>query len=219
MLSFLPDLPAEGPLKVLCLGAHCDDIEIGAGGALLEWMGRERPLELHWAVFTSDEVRAREARNSAEGYFAGAGCSGGSVEIHDLPPSFLPAHWTDLKGRFFELRSRFEPHLVLTHRRADRHQDHNLVGELTWNTFRNHAILEYEIAKYEGDLGQPNVFVPVSEENVARKIQGLRDHFQSQADKPWFDENAFRALMRLRGIECNSPSGYAEAFHASKLCL
>lgn len=222
MLSFLPDLPPDEPLKVLCLGAHCDDVEIGAGGTLLSLMGRGRPLDVQWVVFTSDEVRRAEARSSAEWFLSQAGClSGGAsrVEIHDLPASFLPSHWEDLKGRFFDLRSRFDPHLVLTHRRGDRHQDHNLIAELTWNTFRDHAILEYEIAKYEGDLGQPNVFVPLTEEVVAQKIGAIRNHFASQADKTWFDESAFRALMRLRGIECNSPSGYAEAFHASKLRL
>ncbi len=222
MLSFLPDLPAGEPLRVLCLGAHCDDVEIGAGGTLLELLGRERPLELHWAVFTSDEVRKKEAQASADWFLSRPGNQSdpaSSIDIHDLPASFLPSHWEDLKGRFFELRSRFDPHLVLTHRRGDRHQDHNLIAELTWNTFRDHAILEYEIAKFEGDLGQPNVFVPVSEENVAAKVKAIRGHFASQADKTWFDESAFRALMRLRGIECNSPSGYAEAFHASKLSL
>ncbi len=222
MLSFLPELPADEPLRVLCLGAHCDDVEIGAGGLLLELMGRERPLEVHWSVFTSDGVRAQEAQASAEWFLTRPGNRSdpaASIEIHDLPASFLPSHWEDLKGRFFDLRSRFEPHLVLTHRRDDRHQDHNLVAELTWNTFREHAILEYEIAKYEGDLGQPNVFMPLTEEVVSQKISAIRKHFASQADKAWFDESAFRALMRLRGIECNSPSGYAEAFHASKLCL
>ena len=222
MLSFLPDLPPDEPLKVLCLGAHCDDVEIGAGGTLLTLMGRGRPLDVQWVVFTSDEVREKEARASAEWFLSQPGCLEGAaarVEIHELPASFLPSHWEDLKQRFFDLRSRFEPHLVLTHRRGDRHQDHNLIAELTWNTFRDHAILEYEIAKYEGDLGQPNVFVSLTEEVVSQKIAAIRGHFASQADKTWFDESAFRALMRLRGIECNAPSGYAEAFHASKFCL
>ncbi len=222
MLSFLPNLPADEPLKVLCLGAHCDDVEIGAGGTLLELMRRERPLELHWAVFTSDDEREKEARASAEWFLSQPGClsdPASRIEIHDLPASFLPSHWEDLKGRFFDLRSRFDPHVVLTLRRGDRHQDHSLIAELTWNTFRDHAILEYEIVKYEGDLGQPNLFVPLSEEIVAQKVQAIRNHFASQAGKTWFDESAFRALMRLRGIECNAPSGYAEAFHVSKLCL
>ena len=221
MLRFLPDLPADQPLKVLCLGAHCDDVEIGAGGTLLR-MAAERRLEVEWVVFTSDAVRAKEAEASAR-WFLGQGrvepTSLDRIYIHKYAPSFLPSNWAELKERFFEIRSRFQPHLVFTHRRDDRHQDHALVAELTWNTFRDHAILEYEIAKYEGDLGQPNVFVPLEEGFVQQKVAAIRRHYASQADKTWFDEEAFRALMRLRGIECNSPTRYAEAFHLSKLLL
>ena len=221
MLRFLPDLQADEPLRVLCLGAHADDVEIGAGGTLLTW-AQERPLEVEWVVWTSDGVRRGEAQRSAEWFLSQGQVQPSSLErihIHDFAPSFLPTHWAQLKELFFEVRSRFTPHVVLTQRRGDRHQDHDLVGELTWNTFRDHAILEYEIAKFEGDLGQPNVFIPLAEAIVDQKIEAIASHYASQADKTWFDPGAFRALMRLRGIECNAPSGYAEAFHASKILL
>ncbi|MEZ5973272.1 MAG: PIG-L deacetylase family protein [Planctomycetota bacterium] len=221
MLRLLPDDASGQPLRVLCLGAHCDDIEIGAGGTLLRW-AQDRPLEVAWVVWTSDEVRAQEARASAR-WFLGQGqiapASLERIEIHGYRPSFLPSHWEELKQAFFELRGRFTPDVVLSHRRGDRHQDHNLVAELTWNTFRDHLILEYEIAKYEGDLGHPNAFVTLAPEVVEAKIDAIRRHFASQADKTWFDREAFAGLMRLRGIECNSPTRYAEAFHLAKALL
>lgn len=221
MLRLLPDLPADRPLRVLALGAHCDDIEIGAGGTLLTW-ALERPLEVEWVVWTSDEIRAQEARQSAA-WFLGQGqvtpASQDRVHVHEFAPSFLPQHWSELKQAFFSVRERFAPDLVLTHHRADRHQDHALVAELTWNTFRDHWILEYEIAKFEGDLVSPNAFMPLSPATVDAKVNAIRSHFASQADKTWFDEEAFRALMRLRGIECNAPERFAEGFHVSKFLL
>ncbi len=221
MLRLLPHLATERPLKVLALGAHCDDIEIGAGGTLLTW-AQERPLEVEWVVWTSDAVRAQEARESAQWFLSQGQVTPNSLDhihIHDYAPSFLPQHWSAPQEAFFALRERSQPDVVLTHHRGDRHQDHALVGELTWNTFRDHAILEYEIAKFEGDLVPTNAFVPLSADTLEAKVQAIRRHFASQANKTWFDEEAFRALPRLRGIECNASTRYAEAFHVSKILL
>ncbi|HRV82745.1 MAG: PIG-L family deacetylase [Planctomycetes bacterium] len=221
MLRFLPDSPPGQPLRVLCLGAHCDDVEIGAGGTLLA-LAQERPIEVEWVILTSDAVRAREARSSARWFLSQGQVLPASLErihIHEFRPSFLPSHFEELKELFYGIRQRMDPHLVFSHHRGDRHQDHHMVAELTWNTFRNHAILEYEIAKFEGDLGQPNAFVELPRPLVDAKIDAIRTHYASQADKTWFDEEAFRGLMRLRGIECNATSRYAEAFHLSKILL
>jgi len=196
-------------LAVLAIGAHADDIELGCGGTLLR-LAREVPeLELTWIVLSAADVRRAEAQAGAQAFGAT------TVEIREFEDAFF--HYGREVKDYFETLKAVEPDLVLTHTDNDRHQDHRLVCELTWNTFRDHQILEYEIPKYDGDLGRPNVFVPLDEDLAGAKIAGLLGAFASQASKSWFDESLFRALLRLRGMECRSPSGLAEAFYARKL--
>ena len=203
--------------RVLCLGAHSDDIEIGAGGTLLKLIEKNPDLHVYWMVFTASDIRAREAIASAEEYLS-------PLKKHeirvggDLRESYFPCQWESIKDTFAKIKSDFEPDLVFTHFREDRHQDHRVLSDLTWNAFRDNLILEYEILKYDGDLGIPNIFFPLSEEIAARKIELLFKHFKSQAtSKHWFDGDSFKALARIRGLECASL--YAEAFHARKLAL
>jgi LmbE family N-acetylglucosaminyl deacetylase len=214
MLRFLPDLPAEA--TVLCLGAHSDDIEIGCGGTLIE-LGRRYPgLKFRWEVFSGDGVREQETRNAAAALMAGTNLT---LNVHKFRASYFPHAGTEIKDTFEAIAASVKPDLVMTHFLTDRHQDHRVVSELTWNTFRSHAILEYEIAKYDGDLAHPGVFCALPEETVERKIAALLDCFGSQRNHQWFDADLFRGLMRLRGIECNSPTRFAEAFHARKLMI
>lgn len=213
MLSFRPQLPAEG--TVLCLGAHCDDIEIGCSGTLLELQQRQPGLRFVWVVFSGDEIREPETRSAASRLLgAGARCE---VTVHRFRNSYFPWSAPEIKDCFERLRAQCSPDLIFTHVLQDRHQDHRLVAELTWNCFRNHSILEYEIAKYEGDLGQPNVYVPLSLAVMERKLDVLLNCFPSQRSRSWFDADLFQGQMRLRGVECNAPSRYAEAFHGRKL--
>lgn len=216
MLKFAPDLPTQR-LRVLCLGAHSDDIEIGCGGTLLRWLEEFESVEVLWAVFAADGERKLEARNSAEALLQSAAKF--DVILGGLEDSKLPVHFDAAKNLVGELRHRMIPDIVLTHRLEDRHQDHRLVAELTWQTWRDQVILEYEIPKYEGDLGQPNFFVPLTEGQRDAKLAHLEKHFASQRSKSWFSPETFSALMRLRGIECRAPSGYAEAFHSRKLVM
>jgi LmbE family N-acetylglucosaminyl deacetylase len=209
--------PREGPLRLLLLGAHCDDIEIGVGGALLEWRDAGVSLAVDWVVFTSTPERAQEARGSAEAFLGGA--VDATITIHDFRDGFLPYEGAPVKEAFEALKDRVDPDLVFTHARDDRHQDHRMLSDLAWNTFRDHLVFEYEIPKYDGDLGQPNAFVAITERNVQRKWDYLAEHYRSQADRPWFTESTIRALMRLRGIEARADSGYAEAFHARKVTV
>jgi LmbE family N-acetylglucosaminyl deacetylase len=207
---------AAGPLKVLCLGCHSDDIEIGCGGTILRLAEQYPGSEFHWVVFSAIGVREAEARRAASLFAGSAGPNG--LTLKAFPDGFMPFVGAEVKAVFEELKS-ISPDLVLTQNRKDSHQDHRLIAELTWNTFRNHLILEYEIPKYDGDLGQPSVFVPLTAETCERKIDYLMEAFQSQLGKRWFQRDTFLSLMRLRGMECNSPSGYAEAFYARKLVL
>jgi LmbE family N-acetylglucosaminyl deacetylase len=213
MMTFRPG----GLRTLLCLGAHADDIEIGCGGAVLRLVSEYAPLNVCWVVLSAEERRAEEARRSARLFLREAGEA--RVEVLSFRDSFFPYDGAAIKGCFHELSRSISPDLIFTHRRDDAHQDHRLTAELTWNAFRNHAIWEYEIPKYDGDLGRPNVYVPVSEEICRRKLEALAEGFPSQQVKPWFSDETFRGLMRLRGVECNSPSGYAEAFHCRKLVL
>jgi LmbE family N-acetylglucosaminyl deacetylase len=200
--------------NILCLGAHADDIEIGCGGTLLK-LAQDRPdLTVHWIVFSAEGRRAEEARASAETMLQKMARQ---IEVKDFRPSFLPFEGIKIKECFEALKDSFEPDIVFTHYRDDRHQDHRLLSDLAWNTFRNHLILEYEIPKYDGDLGSPNVFVPLSEELCEKKVTHLCRFFQTQANKHWFAEDTFLALMRLRGMEC--ASRYAEAFYSRKLVV
>ncbi len=205
------------PLRLLCLGAHADDIEIGCGGFVLERIARERPVAVDWCVLSASPARAVEARASAAAFLAGADRA--EITVAGFRDGYFPAERVAIKDWFETLKERPRPDLVLTHTRNDRHQDHQLVWQLTWNTFRDHLVLEYEIPKYEGDLTTPNLYVPLSAEVIERKIDLLLEHFPSQRSKPWFDNDTFRGLARLRGLESGSPTRFAEAFHASKVVL
>lgn len=207
---------ATAPLKILCLGCHSDDIEIGCGGTILRLAEDYPGCEFHWVVFSAIGVRDAEARRAAD-LFAGEKGLKGPI-LKTFPDGFMPFVGAEVKAVFEELKS-VSPDLVLTHNRKDAHQDHRQIAELTWNTFRNHLILEYEIPKYDGDLGQPSVFVPLTAEMCNKKIDYLMEAFQSQLSKRWFQRDTFLSLMRLRGMECNAPSGYAEAFYCRKLVL
>ena len=202
---------------VLCLGAHCDDLEIGCGGTVLKLAEGPSPPKFTWVVFSSDATREAEALLSAQTLLHHAASS--RIIIKKFRDGFLPYDGGLVKEEFEELKGLVSPDLVLTHYRHDLHQDHRLISELTWNTFRDHLILEYEIPKYDGDLGTPNVFVPLTEPLCRKKIDTILTSFPSQAGKPWFTEELFRSLLRLRGMECNAASHYAEAFYCRKLLV
>jgi len=213
-LSFAPRGAA---LKILCLGAHSDDIEIGCGGTLLRLLEENPRAEVAWVVLgASSGERKAEALESAGRFLEKAGKK--EIIVKDFRDGFFPYIGGQIKEYFEELKGKVSPDVVLTHRREDLHQDHRLVAELTWNTFRNHLILEYEIAKYEGDLGAPNFFVHLTEAVARKKVQILLDAFRSQRGKHWFTEDTFLALLRLRGLESNAPGRYAEGFHCRKAC-
>jgi LmbE family N-acetylglucosaminyl deacetylase len=208
---------AAGPLKLLCIGAHADDIEIGCGGLVLQLIGEATPVDAYWAVFSGTRARHQEARRSAALFLKGARRS--TVSTMAFRDGFFPYEGARIKDRFEKIRREFDPDLVLTHNRDDRHQDHRVLSELTWNTFRDHWVLEYEIPKFDGDLGSPNCFVPLDADTVQHKIEYLETAFASQRDKHWFHEETFRGLMRLRGMECRAAEGYAEAFYSRKLVI
>jgi LmbE family N-acetylglucosaminyl deacetylase len=203
-----------GLRRVLCLGAHSDDIEIGCGGTILRLAQEYPECTFHWVVFSGCGVRGQEAQHAAS-LFAGDRLQGPLIKT--FRDGFMPYDGALVKDVFEELKQSVSPDLVFTHNRKDGHQDHRLVAELTWNTFRDHLILEYEIPKYDGDMGQPSFFVPLPQELCRTKVDYLMSAFQSQHKKRWFQEELFFSLLRLRGMECNSPSGYAEAFYCRKL--
>lgn len=207
---------AHRPL-VLCVGAHCDDIEIGCGATLLRWAREYPTARFTWVVFGGTPLRERESRAAADCLFGGRADI--DLRFFDFRDSYFPSQFERIKGAFEQLKETLAPDVILTHHLNDRHQDHRLIAELTWNTYRSQLILEYEIPKYEGDLGHPNVFVPVDAADLDHKIRCLAECFPSQRDHAWFTEETFRALARLRGIECVAPGGYAEAFHGRKLSL
>lgn len=203
------------PLRVLCLGSHCDDIEIGCGGTILALLQQHLGSVVRWVVFSSNPQRGEEARLSAERYLCKAGEK--QIVIRSYRDGFFPYVGSEIKKEFEQLKLEFDPDIIFTHYRHDLHQDHRLICELTWNTFRNHLVLEYEIPKFDGDLGSPNVFVPLEGEVCLSKTRILTESFKSQAGKHWFDEETFMALMRLRGMEAASPTRFAEAFYCRKL--
>lgn len=205
------------PLDILCLGAHSDDVEIGCGGTLLTLLERHPGSSVRWVVFAADDVRAGEARDSAADFLRGAARS--RIDVHAFRDGFFPAQFAEIKQCFEALKRSGQPDLILTHHREDRHQDHRTLAELAWNTFRNHLILEYEIPKYDGDTGNPNLYVPLTRAAAERKAGLLMQHFGSQRARSWFTPETFLGLMRLRGIQSAAPEGYAEGFHAHKLCL
>ena len=209
--------PAGSVYRVLCLGAHSDDIEIGCGGTVLALLERYDNVVVRWMVFSANEERAREARVSADAFLTAAREK--EVVVKDFRDGFFPFLGGAIKDEFETLKRELNPDLVFTHHRDDRHQDHRLISDLTWNTFRNHLILEYEIPKYDGDLGSPNFFVSLEESVCSRKVRFIVESFKSQSQKQWFDERTFLAILRLRGMEANSPTQYAEAFYCRKAVL
>jgi LmbE family N-acetylglucosaminyl deacetylase len=204
-----------GPLSILCLGAHSDDIEIGCGGTLLRLLSEHPGSSVRWVVFTAAGGREAEARASAADFLADAGSS--RVEIEQHRESYFPTVSAQIKDSFERIKGEEKPDLILTHRLEDRHQDHRVIAELAWNTFRNHLIAQFEIPKYEGDLGQPNGFVPLSRAQADRKVDLLWQHFKSQHGRAWFNRDTFHGLMSVRAIECNASEGRAEAFQLSKI--
>jgi LmbE family N-acetylglucosaminyl deacetylase len=202
------------PSNVLLLGAHCDDIEIGCGGTAMQLVRRYPSAKFMWVTLSSDAQRAAETRAAAARLLAGAQDT--VIRVEEFRGSYFPYSGAALKDYFEGLKA-FAPDLILTHCRNDLHQDHRVTNELTWNTFRDHLILEYEIPKFDGDLGAPNVFLPLTRAEMKRKCDILIDCFPSQAERAWFTRDTFEAIARLRGIECNAPEGYAEAFYGRKL--
>jgi LmbE family N-acetylglucosaminyl deacetylase len=204
-------------LKVLCLGAHSDDIEIGVGGTLLGWIEAGVPIDVHWCVLSAIGARHDEALAGADAVLRGAAAR--RVECAQFRDGYFPYEGAQIKAWIEALRQRTTPDVVFTHRRDDAHQDHREVCKLTWNAFRDTTVLEYEIPKWDGDLGRPNVFIAMSERIMERKIDVLRSCFGSQRSKDWFDADTFRGLARLRGMECRAPERFAEGFVARKLLL
>jgi LmbE family N-acetylglucosaminyl deacetylase len=213
-LSIDSDRPLE---RILAVGSHADDIEIGCGGTILRLAEAHANLHVSWIVLSADGERAREARRSAETFLNGVRSS--DVVVADFQDGFFPYLGGDVKAFFEKLKAEIVPDLIFTHQRLDLHQDHRLVSELTWNTFRDHLILEYEIPKYDGDFGTPNLFVHLSEPISRRKIETILAHFSSQLDRRWFTDDLFLSFLRLRGMESNSPTRYAEAFYCRKIVL
>jgi LmbE family N-acetylglucosaminyl deacetylase len=215
MLRMKFELDSGHPLKVLCLGAHSDDLEIGCGGSILNILKSHADIELNWIVFSASGKRAKEAINSANLFLSNA--KNAAVEIQKFKDGFFPYDGRKIKAYFEKLKNKIEPTLIFTHTRGDLHQDHRLISELTWNTFRNHLILEYEVIKYDGDLGAPNVFFHLSEEECQKKVEYLMKAFKSQKRRAWFTEDALMSIMRLRGLESNSPEKFAEGFYCRKM--
>jgi LmbE family N-acetylglucosaminyl deacetylase len=205
--------PGES-LSVLCIGAHCDDIEIGAGGTMLGWIASGVRVDVHWCVLSATGSRRAEAEASARAFLKGANAV--HIEVEQFKDSFFPYQGCTIKEWMNDLSSRVDPDIILTHRRSDAHQDHREVSRLTSTSFRDHLILEYEIPKWDGDLGRPNMYMPLAAEVLQQKIQLLLSHFGTQHSKDWFDAETFRGLARLRGIECRAPERYAEAFVVRK---
>ena len=204
------------PLRLLCLGAHADDIEIGAGGTILQLLAEER-VDVHWIVLSATHERAREARMAASLFLEGARRS--TVIIRRFRDGFFPAQFVAIKEDFEKLKKLPPPDVIFCPARGDAHQDHRTVAELVWNTFRDHLVLEYEIPKFDGDLGSPGLFVPLKRDLCRKKIALLRKAFRSQTRRRWFRDDTFWSLLRLRGIESNAPSGFAEAFYCKKAVL
>ena len=208
-------LPGKGPRRVLALGAHADDIEIGCGGTLLRLAAEHPDLEVTWVVFSANAIRAEEARASASAFLAGVRQKQVIVKGHR--DGFLPWAGAEVKEDFEALKAQVSPEVIFTHHLQDRHQDHRTVSELTWNTWRNHLVLEYEIPKYDGDLGSPNAFFPLSSATLEKKIELVLAAFPSQVGRPWFTADLFRSLARIRGMECVAPEAFAEGFYCRKV--
>lgn len=210
-------LENDSPKKILCLGAHCDDIEIGCGGTLIKLIRAVKGAEIRWVVFSSDDRREKEASDSAKNLLKDVKKK--KIQINRFRNSFFPYYGAEIKEYFETFSKEFSPDIIFTHFRNDLHQDHRLISELTWNTFRNHMILEYEIPKYDGDFGSPNFFVQFDEAISMKKIDDIMKYFKSQYDKAWFTKDTFMSILRLRGVESNSPGKYAEGFYCRKIIL
>lgn len=217
MLELKLPLQQRTTARILCLGAHSDDIEIGCGGTIMRLIDEHPHAEFLWVVFSASPEREEEARRSAALFLSGA--QRATVEVHRFRDGFFPYLGGVIKEEFEHLKRHFDPDLIFTHQRHDLHQDHQAICNLTWNTFRNHTILEYEIPKYDGDLGNPNLFFYLTEALCRRKVQHLMDIFGTQRSKAWFTEDTFMALLRLRVVESQSPTRFAEAFYARKLAF
>jgi len=207
----------QSRLKILCLGAHSDDIEIGCGGTILGMQKKYKDAMVYWVVFSSEPPRDREARRSANLFLTDAGSR--KILIENFRNGYFPYIGADIKNYFESVKKIISPDIIFTHSRTDLHQDHRIVSELTWNTFRNHFILEYEIPKYDGDFGSPNVFVPLERSICQKKAGYLLKCFKTQTVKHWFTEEIFISTLRIRGMECVSPTKYAEAFYSRKMLL
>ncbi len=204
-------------LQLLLLGAHCDDIEIGCGGTLLKLIDHFQIKQAIWVTFTSNKTRKKEAVSSAKAFLKPI--KNIDIKIHNYKDGYLPSVWGDVKNEFEETKKRYTPDIIFTHYRNDLHQDHRIINELTWNTFRNHTIFEYEIPKYDGDLGNPNFYVMLDKNQVRKKNEIILHNFESQRDKQWHDDKLFSSVMRIRGLECAAKSKYAEAFYTRKMVI
>lgn len=209
-------LPFKNIDSILCLGAHADDIEIGCGGTLLKLIESNPKVKIHWIVFSANGQREVEAVQSAHGL---VGNTNLKVETHQFSDSYFPSQWKRIKKEFSRIRRESKPQIVFTHRLEDRHQDHRVISELTWNAFRDQPIFEYEIPKYEGDLGQPNVFVPLTQQVSEEKCRWITEVFRTQKDKYWFNSDVLMSLLRIRGVEAGRSIQFAEAFYCRKLAL
>jgi LmbE family N-acetylglucosaminyl deacetylase len=215
LLRFVLSQERRGPLKLLCLGAHADDIEIGGGGTILRLVSEVPSLVVRWIVFSGAGPRDAEARNSAAAFLANV--SEKQIQVLKFRDGYFPYQGADIKDCFEDIKREFNPSLILTHWQGDAHQDHRLIAELTHNTFRDHLVLEYEIPKYDGDVGNPTFFVPLSAAQLRRKVETIGRYFASQYGRSWFSDDTFFATARLRGIGCNAPEGVAEAFYVRKI--
>lgn len=217
MLSLVPNLDDSRPLRVLCVGAHCDDIEIGCGATLSALQAQRKSIVIDWVLLSGDPQRTAESTKAMAMLVTRR--NRGELRFGDFTDGQFPAEYQRIKGYFESLKSLPRADVILCHEREDRHQDHRIVNEMVWNTFRNQLVLEYEIPKWDGGLGQPNVYVPVTAKQADAKVKALMRAHESQLKRDWFTSETFMALMRLRGIECRAPSGLAEAFHGRKICV
>ena len=205
---------AGSPIKVLCLGAHSDDIEIGCGGTILKLIEDQKSVAVSWVVFSAGGERSAEATRSAELVLRNVAEK--KILVNNFRDGFFPYQGGEIKELFESIKREFEPDVIFTHYRDDRHQDHRIISDLTWNTFRDHFILEYEIPKYDGDLGSPNLFVQLDETTCRRKVQHILKAFQTQKQKHWFTEDVFWSMLRLRGLESAASGRFAEAYYSRK---
>lgn len=215
MLSSLFHFPVDRAPRVLLLGAHCDDIEIGCGGLVSQLVAAHPNADIRWIVFSSTDVRAQEAKVAADAFSHGIA----KVSCETFRNGFFPSEFDLIKDYFETLKNNFEPDLIITHYKQDGHQDHRVISDLTWNTYRSHMILEYEIIKYDGDLGNPGIFIPLTQQQAQDKATAIHQIFNSQQHRQWFTEDTFMGLMRIRGIQCAASQGFAEGFYARKMCL